>query len=170
MGFVRRKLTYSLGGGSGGSYPQPFDVSSSPNGESSISLTVRPGTVNGVLPNNWNSESFSVSNTGNFYGYVVCATDGNSITSVSLSFGNESAYNPSQTPVSGGLPTSFQYAFCFISDGQVYRIMGGGSIIAWGTTSYSKDKETALSPGEYPLDFFNVWVVKAEGDARILRN
>lgn len=154
-------------GGGASEYPQPFDVNITTSGNNGVA-TITPGTVNGVFPTNW-TQSFNLSTSNVVYGYIQAQTNGTNVTSALIKIDN--AYNPSQTPINNGLPTSFQYAFALISGIVPYRVMGGGSIIAWGETQYIQpvSDPSSLQPGQLPYETFNVWVVKAEGDPRLIR-
>lgn len=152
--------------GGGGSSQEPFDINIIGSDTTNLQIKINPGTVNGIFPTNWTS-TLTASVAGTIFCYVKVTTNGTSVTNAVITL--DSSYNPSQTPVVDSLPTNFQYCFGIIVDGSTYRTMGGGSIIAWGNTQYIKGKTTTLRPGELPYDAYNVWVVKAEGDPRILR-
>ena len=88
-------------------------------------VRVRPGTLNGILPTNWDIEE-EVAGTGLIYAKAVIATDGEAITGVTI----EIDANPPavQQPVEFGVSNPVEYLFGLFLEGSVYRVIGAGHI------------------------------------------
>ena len=114
-------------------------------------VRVRPGTLNGILPPNWDSEEECAS-TGLFYAKAVRATDGEAVTGVTI----EIDANPPtvQQPVEFGIATSVEYLFGLFSEGQVYRVIGAGQIVLPTRTWLVTSADPVAAPGESPYDIY----------------
>ena len=116
-------------------------------------VRVRPGTLNGILPTNWDIEE-ECAGTGLFYAKAVIATDGEAITGVTI----EIDANPPtvQEPVEFGIAASVEYLFGLFSEGAVYRVIGAGHIVLPTRTWLVTSAAPAASPGESPYDIYYV--------------
>lgn len=116
-------------------------------------VRVRPGTLNGILPTNWDIEE-ECAGTGLFYAKAVIATDGEAITGVTI----EIDANPPtvQEPVEFGIASSIEYLFGLFSEGAVYRVIGAGHIVLPTRTWLVTSAAPAASPGESPYDIYYV--------------
>ena len=116
-------------------------------------VRVRPGTLNGILPTNWDIEE-ECAGTGLFYAKAVIATDGEAITGVTI----EIDANPPtvQEPVEFGIAASVEYLFGLFSEGAVYRVIGAGQIVLPTRTWLVTSADPAASPGESPYDIYYV--------------
>ena len=148
------------GGISTPSTPQPWDLQArvdpeaDPEDETPPYLVrVRPGTLNGILPTNWDIEEECAA-TGLFYAKAVIATDGEAITGVTI----EIDANPPtvQEPVEFGIEASIEYLFGLFSEGQVYRVIGAGQIVLQVRTWLVTAADPAAEPGESPYDIYYV--------------
>ena len=112
-------------------------------------VRVRPGTLNGILPTNWDIEE-ECAGTGLFYAKAVVATDGEAITGVTIVInGTEPTV---QEPVEFGIENPVEYLFGLFSEGQVYRVIGAGHITLAPEVWLVKDKASAAAPGQFPYD------------------
>jgi hypothetical protein len=146
------------GGGGGGITLYPFDVEFGAGSDGSHSAgTVRPGTLNGLLPSNF-TISDDLSNTGTYYLVLsATATDGE-ITGCTLAFSGSA---PGALPVlQGQPPTTFDYLLGVIVDAQWFRTIGLGSLTANGVEVYRVSKTTP-APGTLPYDIYYTWGITA---------
>lgn len=114
-------------------------------------VTVRPGTLNGILPTNWDIEE-EVAGTGLFYAKAVIATDGDSITGVTI----EIDANPPamQEPQLFGIQNPIEYLFGLFDEGQVYRVIGPGHIRLTMQAGPVVNPDSPRSFGELPYDIY----------------
>ena len=148
---------------SGGGTPaitQPWDLvaivdpDADPEAENPPYLVrVRPGTLNGILPTNWDIEE-ECAGTGLFYAKAVIATDGEAITGVTIEI--DSTAPTLQQPVEFGIASSIEYLFGLFSEGAVYRVIGAGHIVLPTRTWLVTSAAPAASPGESPYDIYYV--------------
>jgi hypothetical protein len=117
-------------------------------------VRVRPGTLNGILPTNWDIEE-EVAGTGLIYAKAVIATDGEAITGVTI----EIDANPPavQQPVEFGVSNPVEYLFGLFLEGSVYRVIGAGHITISPKLWLTTEKQTLPAPGELPfLQYFTL--------------
>jgi hypothetical protein len=114
-------------------------------------VRVRPGTLNGILPTNWDIEE-ECAGTGLFYAKAVVATDGEAITGVTI----EIDANPPtvQEPVEFGIANPVEYLFGLFSEGAVYRVIGAGQIVLPTRTWLVTSADPVAAPGESPYDIY----------------
>ena len=140
--------------------PQPWDLIArqDPDNENQYLVTVRPGTLNGFLPSNWNTEGANggkdvpCADTGLYYAKAVIATDGQNITGVTIAINTTAPTE--QEPVEFGIESEVQYLFGLFSEGQVYRVIGSGNITLQPKTWLVVSADPAASPGESPYDIY----------------
>jgi hypothetical protein len=154
---VRVDLAASISGSSGTpATTQPWDLvaqvdpAAAPESPAYL-VRVRPGTLNGILPTNWDIEQ-SCAATGLFYAKAVIATDGEAITGVTI----EIDANPPtvQQPVEFGIATSVEYLFGLFSEGAVYRVISAGHIVLPTRTWLVTSADPVAAPGESPYDIY----------------
>ena len=114
-------------------------------------VRVRPGTLNGILPTNWDIEKKCAA-TELFYAKAVIATDGGAITGVSIEI--DASPPKVQEPVEFGIAASVEYLFGLFSEGQVYRVIGAGQIVLPTRTWLVTSADPVASPGESPYDIY----------------
>jgi hypothetical protein len=114
-------------------------------------VSVQPGTLNGILPSNWDIEE-EIAGTGLFYAKAVIATDGQNITGVSIAI--DATAPTEQEPVEFGIESEVQYLFGLFSEGQVYRVIGSGNLTLQPKTWLVVSADPAASPGESPYDIY----------------
>jgi hypothetical protein len=148
------------GGTSTPSTPQPWDLQArvdpdaDPEDETPPYLIrVRPGTLNSILPTNWDEE-FEYPGTGLWYAKAVIATDGEAITGVTIEI--DATAPAVQEPVEFGIEASIEYLFGLFSEGQVYRVIGAGHIVLQVRTWLVTAADPAAEPGESPYDIYYV--------------
>lgn len=137
---------------------QPWDLIATPDPESEsenppYKITVRPGTLNGILPSNWEIEE-EVAGTGLFYAKAVIATDGEAITGVTIAI--DTTEPTAQEPQKFGIESEIEYLFGLFAEGQVYRVIGPGHISLPIRTWLVTSADPAASPGESPYDIYYV--------------
>ena len=116
-------------------------------------VRVRPGTLNGILPTNWDIEE-ECAGTGLFYAKAVVATDGEAITGVTIVINGTAP--TVQAPQEFGIANSVEYLFGLFSGGAVYRVIGAGHIVLPTRTWLVTSADPAASPGESPYDIYYV--------------
>lgn len=128
---------------------QPWDLKATqnPNNPSQYTVTVVPGTINGVLPSNWSSD-FTCNSTGVYYAKAVLATDGENITGVTIEI-NTSAPTQ-QEPQPYAIASEVEYLFGLFSAGQVYRTIGSGHITLAPKIWLVTEKASPPAAGESP--------------------
>jgi hypothetical protein len=120
------------GGTSTPTTPQPWDLIATPDPDADPEdenppyiLRVRPGTLNGILPSNWDIEE-EVAGTGLFYAKAVIATDGEAVTGVTIEI--DDTPPAIQEPVQFGIETNIEYLFGLFTEGTAWRVIGSGQI------------------------------------------
>lgn len=117
-------------------------------------VRVRPGTLNGILPTNWDIEQ-SCAATGLFYAKAVIATDGEAITGVTIVINGTAP--TVQQPVEFGVSNPVEYLFGLFLEGSVYRVIGAGHITISPKLWLTTEKQTLPAPGELPfLQYFTL--------------
>jgi hypothetical protein len=117
-------------------------------------VRVRPGTANGILPTNWDEE-FEYPGTGLFYAKAVLATDGETITGVTIVINGTAP--TVQQPVEFGIQNPVEYLFGLFLEGSVYRVIGAGHITISPKLWLTTEKPTLPAPGELPfLQYFTL--------------
>jgi hypothetical protein len=146
--------------GSGGTTTtrQPWDLiaqvdpDANPEDENPPYLVrVQPGTLNGILPSNWDEE-FECGGTGLHYAKAVITTDGEAITGVTIAI--DTTEPTVQEPQLFAIEESIEILFGLFAEGQVYRVIGPGDIrlrsVPWLVTSPDTPREF----GELPYDIY----------------
>jgi hypothetical protein len=110
-------------------------------------VRVQPGTLNGILPSNWDEE-FECAGTGLHYAKAVIATDGVNITSLTIEIDTQEPSLQSALLFSVDNPVTL--LFGLFAEGQVYRVIGPGDIIATPELWLTKEKDESPAVGELP--------------------
>jgi hypothetical protein len=110
-------------------------------------VRVQPGTLNGILPSNWDEE-FECAGTGLHYAKAVIATDGVNITGVTIEIDTEEP--PLQSALLFSVDNPVTLLFGLFAEGQVYRVIGPGDIIATPELWLTKAKDSPPAVGELP--------------------
>jgi hypothetical protein len=146
------------GGTSAPATPQPWDIIATPDPDSESEtppyiIKVRPGTLTGFLPTNWDEE-FECAGTGLFYAKAVISTNGTAITSVTIAV--DSSPPDAQEPTLWNLPNSVEYLFGLFSQGSVRRTVADGHIVLTPKVWLTTEKEATPAPGELPYDYYYI--------------
>jgi hypothetical protein len=152
-------IKQALGGGtSTQATTHPFQIFSRQDPESdpenpTYLVTVRPGTLNGVLASNWSDEEECGEEE---LGYVVLTvtTTSNGIVSTELSF-DSSPPTTEQSPVKWGLPTSFKVLIGLVRGPQVWQVVYDNLSYA-GVKRITTDRATPAI-GQLPYDNWYIW-------------
>ena len=128
------------------------DPSADPEDENPPYLVrVRPGTLNGILPTNWDEE-FQCNGTDLHYAKAVIATDGQSITGVTIEI--DTTEPTVQVPQTFAVEASVEYLFGLFFDGETYRVIGSSHIELLPAQWLVKNKATPAAAGALPYDIF----------------
>ena len=104
------------------SFPKlPFYISLGGTSEAPT-LTLWPGTVNGIMPENM-FESFTVDSTSLWYAKATVDTSGGVVQSVTINV--DTSAPDKQTPASNDFPTGFDVLLGLYKGGMIYNIAGG---------------------------------------------
>jgi len=160
------EITVAPQRGGGTSTPatlHPFQIFSTQDPESdpenpNYLVTVRPGTLNTLLPTNLfdGDELTKFPLSANTLKHVVLTgtSDGQQFNSCQLSL--ETQAPPAQEPVPFGLPQTVKFLVGVVYNSSVFQIISDNMNLA-GTQQYVADKETPLQPGELPYTIYFVW-------------
>jgi hypothetical protein len=152
----------SIGRTSGGgpasapALPQPWDLlaraATNSNPENpTYTIRVRPGTLNGILPSNWDQE-FTANNTSLYYAKAVIATDGEAITGVTIAI---NATEPdAQEPQLFAIQESIEILFGLFQSGATYRVIAPGDIRLRSVPWLVVSPDTPRDFGELPYDIY----------------
>jgi hypothetical protein len=147
-------------GGGGGGTPatvHPFKVSASAN-ETNVIVTVRPGTINSVLPSNTFTANALTPLTLalDTIGHVVLSatSDGAQITSAVLSV--DLAAPDAQTPAPFSVPTSAKWLLGVVYNTSVYQLITDNLDVS-GVQQFIADRASPAAPGQLPYEPFYVW-------------
>jgi len=156
-----RSLWPSVAGGGGGGGPFPFDVSFTAGSDASHrTATVRPGTLNGLIPDNiLTTEDVDINNT--YYLILEATAMDGQIASAHLRF-DSSAPTTGIPTTMGEPPIAFEFCIgIIVGDGAMstwYRTIGNGSLFAEGSEVFRVSK-VAPSPGTLPYDIWYTWFI-----------
>lgn len=114
-------------------------------------VTVRAGTLNAILPTNWNQE-FICSPTGLYYAKAIITTDGTEITGVRIEI--DTSKPTEQEPQEFAIETRIEYLFGLFAEGQVHRVIGDGNITVGPEVWMTKEKDSPAAAGELPYTLF----------------
>ncbi len=151
FGFELDQIKSPPPGGSGsGPVPYPYDVEF--NGAPG-DATVRPGSINGLLSSNFD-DVFPLGATTTYYLVLSCTAVDGEITSAALSMPTSP---PAGLPTQMGQPpTAFDYLLGVVIDRVWYRVIGNGSLTAFGQEMFRISK-TSPAPGTLPYDIYYTW-------------
>jgi hypothetical protein len=120
-------------------------------------VTVQPGTLNGFLPTNWNTEGegkdvVCQSDDTLYYAKAIVATDGQNITGVTIEIDTD---EPAlHSPVEFGLEASIEYLFGLFYGGQVFRTVAAGQITLRPVQWLVAQANPPAAPGQSPYDIY----------------
>jgi hypothetical protein len=139
--------------GKGGPAPtrQPWDLiarvdpDADPEDENPpYKIRVQPGTLNGILPSNWDEE-FTAQPTGLHYAKAVITTDGEAITGLSIEI--DTSAPAIQEPQLFSVDSEIELTFGLFYEGQTFRVIAPGSLIL-SPVPYLVTDKASPQPGE----------------------
>jgi hypothetical protein len=119
-------------------------------GERTWTLAVQPGTITFILPSNWNDE-FTASEGELLYGIANITTDGNAITSVSISMEDE--YPEPQTYEKFAVAQQVKIPFGLFIDGSSFNLFGASQFF-YPRLRLVTSADPAAEPGQSPFDLW----------------
>jgi hypothetical protein len=138
-------------GGGTPSTPQPWDLIAQVDPDANPEdanppylVRARPGTLNGILPTNWDEE-FECAGTGLFYAKAVIATDGESVTGLTIEI--DGTPPEVQQPQTFAVGSPIELTFGLFYEGQTFRTIGPGSITV-APVPYLVTDKASPQPGE----------------------
>jgi hypothetical protein len=142
--------------GSAETGPFPFDVELVAAALGTSDASIRPGTINGLVP----TDILDVTNLDDTLSYYlvlsVVAADGQ-IASASIAF---TTTPPSPIPATlGAPPLAFDYTIGMVVLGTWIRTIGNGSLFASVSQAFQVDK-TAPAPGTLPYEIWMTWALE----------
>lgn len=140
--------------------PQPFDVSFTPIDSTTQYAHMRPGTMNGIIPDNHNFNIPQYKSGYVYYLKLVVTMSGTplSVSNLTTSFDNTA---PTGIPTTaGGPPTSWSYLVGAVVEGVWYRTIGPGSLVAIPAESY-RVSQSSPTPGTLPYTIYYTMDVSA---------
>lgn len=144
------------GGGGSAASPQPWDLvarrdpDADPEDENpSYLVTVRPGTLNGFLPSNWDIEQNLSSSGTVYFAKAVVATDGQAMVGVTIVI--DETPPTAQVAQLFGIAGTIEIVFGIFSEGRVYRTIGAGNINASPKLWLTTERQTPPAAGELPF-------------------
>lgn len=135
----------------GGVTPMPWDIYVEDfGGENQYKLKVRPGTLSGILPLNWDDE-FEASGDDLYYGIAKVKTDGQYINGLTIEIGKKQP--KFQEAVKFGLASEIDILFGLFKDGASYNVTGGTNIDVSGKNVLSLFNSADIGFPAYDLYF-----------------
>jgi len=147
-------LAAALPAGKGGAPAprQPWDLISrqDPENEDIYLVRVQPGTLNNILPSNWD-EQFTANKDTTYFAFAQVATDGLAITGVTIQF--DTTPPSLQSPEKYGIAGSVDILFGVFRNGG-NRVIGNGNIAVNPDRWLLASADPAAAPGESPYDIY----------------
>lgn len=138
----------------------PFDLLISITGNGTqISVTIVPGTVNGVLPSNvfaTLTETYDPVSPITYYASIVCVTDGKVITSSTWELSTTPPI--AQTPIAWSAPAAFSWLFGVIVGSKTFRTIPAGSMV-FNPTFVLAVPKVSITPNSIPYDNYYQWLL-----------
>lgn len=145
------------GGGTPSSAPassSAFDVDVTPYG-SGYRLTVKPGTINGLLPSNYSITHTTASQSASVFLLLTAETVNGEVSNASLSFADTIA--PHIVAAAAMPPSSFAWTLGMLVGGKWYKLVGG-SLAATPAEVFRVAKSDYV-PGALPYEAYYTWRV-----------
>ena len=150
-------LAASTGGGGFQEQTHAFKINASSPEEGSYELTVDPGTINSILPNNLfdGGELTTHTYSENQVTHVIltATTDGEQVTSALIEVSGEAPQ--AQTPVVFGIPTEAKFLLGVAYNDTVYQVVTD-NITAVGKQMYIKNITGTPQPGQLAYEIYYV--------------
>jgi hypothetical protein len=146
-------------GGGTPTTPQPWDLiaqvdpDADPEDETPDYLvTVRPGTVNNILPTNWDIEERLLSDGTLYYAKAVISTDGQNIIGLSIQIDDQAP--TIQPPEEYAISSEIEYLFGLFCITQAYRVINNGNISLLPKQWIVVSADPSSDPGQSPYDIY----------------
>jgi hypothetical protein len=152
-------------GGSGGRAAQPWDIDlkgvGTPDPETgkytSYMATVRPGTVNGVLPSNLTTGGdFTEFQVAADFTYWTVNIESNGFEVTAATISTSTSPPTPQTHGVNAMPTTYSHIFGATCNGSVFRTIGAGSIVLQTSADLTIDKQSPVA-GLRSYDRYYLW-------------
>lgn len=144
----------SQAGGDDGPFPFDVDLIDLVPGTSKTA-TVRPGSINNIIPSNYLTP-YTLLNATQYFVVLTVTVTANAVASCVLSMPTTA---PTGIPVAlAAPPTSFQVLLGVVIAGVWYRLIGDGSLSATTVEAFRVSK-TAPAPGTLPYDLYYTWEI-----------
>jgi hypothetical protein len=131
----------------------PFKISSVKNEDDEYVVTVRPGTINNVIPTNWDIEETIIEDELNYVVLQVEAT-ANKIISCTIAL-EQSPPTAEPDPIKWGLPEEFDVLLGFVRNSQVWQIINTN--LSFNAAKRITTDREGPQIGELPYDNWYVW-------------
>ena len=139
-------LAANIKGGGAAAQPQPWDIYVVDSEENTFTVKVRPGTIAGILPSNWDEE-FECQKDELYYGKAVVTTDGKNVTSATIEI--DQTAPTQQDTLEFAVDSEAQFLFgLFENEG--FRTTTSGNISAFPSLQITTSKDPPAAPGESP--------------------
>lgn len=149
-------LASSTGKGGAAIESRPFQIEITSPEEDEYQATIRPGTINSILPSGiLNGTQLQTHDVSGGLKYIVleAQTDGSKIVSASISV-EGSAAEP-QTPIPFGLPATAQFLVGIVYQSSVYQVLYENLTVS-GKQQYIAQNPSS-QPGQLPYTVYYVW-------------
>lgn len=137
----------------------PFQIASSlnPSNENQYLVTVRPGTINNLMPTNIVSGGSLAELTAakDSLHYIVLTANSASNVLTSCSVSVDSTAPAGQTPLAFALPATYKVVLGVVYNSTVYQMVTSNLLVS-GKQAYITDK-TNPTPGSLPYNVFLQW-------------
>lgn len=138
--------------GAAGATTGPWNLLLSPSTNPlNTDATILPGTLNGILPSNWN-HVFTISKTGIFYAKAVITTDGKNISGVEIAI--DGSAPTAQEAQEFAIETNIEYLFGVIADGVAHRVISQGHIEMYTYMWLLATADAPVAAGESPYKIY----------------
>lgn len=115
-------------------------------------VSVRPGTLNGILPSNWQIEETIPSGSPTQFAKAVVSINGDNISQVEIVIDeNEPEIQEAQL---FAIESSVEFLFGTVTNGQATRVTGDGNISVAPRTWLIVDSDPPAAPGESPYHIY----------------
>lgn len=159
---LNKRLRFTFENPSGGvaggvaTGPFPFDVSFGPGSDGSHSAaTIRPGTVNGLVPANILVIA-DLENSTDYYLVISATVAAGEITGCTIAFTTTAP--GAIVPTLGEPPLTWDYVVGMVIDATWFRTIGNGSLFATPEEVFRVSK-VAPAPGTLPYDIYYTWSI-----------
>jgi hypothetical protein len=128
----------------------PWEIYVTDSEEESYTVKVRPGTVGGILPSNWDDQ-FTCEKDQLYFGKVNLVTDGKNITSATIVIDAEEPATQEVEEFAVAAEVDVLFGL-FKNEG--FRIATSGNISAYPQLALTTSKSPPAEPGESPYVFW----------------